>query len=617
MASRNTPARGLRARNASQTPLPALPSRQSTAYGAVGKATLNTQLATSATGFEQAFDNAAAPRESEQPEQTPARKSRRKPKPPSPPIQDDEESAELAEESHDAEPESRTTFATINEEDDDDRPSTGIPEEAVYGFAAERPPGLRHDNLPTASTSIDSISQNLPRLLRDTGLKYRLKDVLLVALVLFQLITALVLGSLGTLTFAAMVPLPDESTISNLRDTLIAPFVPAAMQKIHNVLFVKSIARAQDEIKDLQGHMDIFKVELEKLNDLLPPALVVRRVGGEIVIADDMWDAIVSRLSHDNGAVWQRFVKENEERVAGLLEERFAGLAQQQQLVSRQELVEELKSHAQASQDRVAAILDQFKDTTLQQARADARDAAAYTIKSLTKDNTILKDASSLVRSVQAANVVLNLDRLMNSRNYFSIGLGARIEPQLTSPTQLPPTDTASRWLWSFISPPVAHPPSIALRPWTEATDCWCAKTTKGMGVAQIGVRLASRITPHRLVIEHIPADGTRDIAAAPRAFEVWADVGGAREAARFNNMDLESHDQGNRGEYCGQAPGSSFVCLGGGEYDIHHKNYLQEWYPSFNPQQYNLTTDRVVVRVKTNWGAAHTCIYRLWLGDT
>ncbi|KAI7595731.1 hypothetical protein KC316_g329, partial [Hortaea werneckii] len=70
---------------------------------------------------------------------------------------------------------------------------------------------------------------------------------------------------------------------------------------------------------------------------------------------------------------------------------------------------------------------------------------------------------------------------------------------------------------------------------------------------------------------------------------------------------------------YCeGVPPSDKHVCVANGRYEIHGSNWVQS-FPLYGDtlQELGFATDKVTVRVNTNWGADHTCIYRLRLtGD-
>lgn len=226
--------------------------------------------------------------------------------------------------------------------------------------------------------------------------------------------------------------------------------------------------------------------------------------------------------------------------------------------------------------------------------------------------------------------LIVNMNERMRATNYFSQGLGAVVEPRYTSPTWREPTlvQQIGRRMWWGVgavfrivqSNLAVHPPKAALTEWSENGDCWCADSPQDAPVKlQIGVRMPFLVYPKELIIEHIPSSGTRDIAAAPQNLEVWAKMSSAEEATRVT-QNLEGLPARFWPDQCGEPPSDDselWVCSARGTYDIHGPNYLQYFDFPEKPWTIGLKTSSVVVKVTSNWGADHTCLYRARLtGD-
>ena len=199
--------------------------------------------------------------------------------------------------------------------------------------------------------------------------------------------------------------------------------------------------------------------------------------------------------------------------------------------------------------------------------------------------------------------------------NWFSVGQGARIDPYNTSPR----AGAKRNWyqsIFAALNPSIVspNPPITALQIWDEAGECWCTEPSKTFDPPQIAIMIPKKIYPEVLVIDHIPAAGTFDIAAAPKNFELWADAGTKEAAERFYDLLHVNITRFNR-HLCGEKPaaGDGWVCIREGFYDIHHRyNYVQEFEMWENMKALNFPVNKVIVRFDTNWGADHTCIYRL-----
>lgn len=219
----------------------------------------------------------------------------------------------------------------------------------------------------------------------------------------------------------------------------------------------------------------------------------------------------------------------------------------------------------------------------------------------------------------------------MRETNYFSLGLGAIVQPHYTSPTWREASflQSVGRKIWRAIGMETQHahlsvkPSTEALTQWSENGDCWCAVSPVDSDIkAQIAVRMPLKIHPTRLAIEHIPASGTRDIASAPKDFEVWIKMESSEGAEKLKQA-LNERTGRFWPDLCGDPPKStsssnedegSWVCVGQDKYDIHFHNYLQTTILPINPWDIGLETWVVVVKVLSNWGADHTCLYRVRL---
>ncbi|EME41070.1 hypothetical protein DOTSEDRAFT_74564 [Dothistroma septosporum NZE10] len=135
------------------------------------------------------------------------------------------------------------------------------------------------------------------------------------------------------------------------------------------------------------------------------------------------------------------------------------------------------------------------------------------------------------------------------------------------------------------------------------------------MGLAQLTVQYPHKIYPDAIYVEHVPASGTHDIAAAPKQFEVWAQMENAAEAARVQEV-LDREVNIRYGFECGPPPKHNslrWVCFASGEYNIHYANHVQKVSTLFDAEEIGLATKMIAFRVKENWGSKdHTCIYRL-----
>ena len=215
--------------------------------------------------------------------------------------------------------------------------------------------------------------------------------------------------------------------------------------------------------------------------------------------------------------------------------------------------------------------------------------------------------------------------------NYFSTGLGAVVNPYLTSPTKQ--VVNSLSWKTWFIynafrlKLPVAPPPIEALGPWDDIGDCWCAPRNGDIigGKAQLAVLLPRTIVPTDLVVEHIPRDGTLDAGATPKTLELWAQIDDpmAREAvtnALFTVFPDEETQpsvlERDAERYEARRPlDDSWVRVGNWKYDLYDRRHIQKFSIPVELEHFGVRTNQVVVRVTSNWGDNdYVCLYRLKL---
>ena len=231
----------------------------------------------------------------------------------------------------------------------------------------------------------------------------------------------------------------------------------------------------------------------------------------------------------------------------------------------------------------------------------EIKDVAAKTANDIVEKSASGRTAQTELQNLVRANSVINIYNSLQYINWFSFGLGARVNPRLTSPTKQLRQKTRLGSMLSMINPVavVPRPPIVALQRWEEATDCWCASHEK-FGKAQISIMIAKKIYPKAVVVEHIPALATRDIKSAPKDIEIWAEAPSADRAKSINEVMKQS----NFSPDCGSAPTPNHVCIGTGKYDIHDSNHVQVFKTIDSSDQMAMGVNKFIVKAASNWGA-------------
>jgi SUN domain-containing protein 1/2 len=373
------------------------------------------------------------------------------------------------------------------------------------------------------------------------------------------------------------------------------------MWKNHN----EYVAKFEDVESAIDKKYHGINSAIDKIKEDLPMLIVIRRHPDErLEITDDFWNALLSKAqSKSDDATWMQFLKANSQKVQSLDSRPIDTSTARPQIINRDEFADAMrKQYAILSGDIERKIAEALKTQETQ-------------IKSLIHDEIRKARMDSIrLQSLAQSNLLANYELNLKKHNYFSTGLGALIEPGLTSSTHDGRSSSfASRhlsWLTGrYLSiGRRANPPIAALARWDEFGECWCAAPNPIRGYAQLGVTLPRRMFPKQVTVEHAPISmsPSGNIKNAPRTIELWA-----KTDQPIKHVYGQSHtDCMDPNGLVGQG----YVCLGDFKYDIYGANHVQ----TFNlDAELTIPTARVVVQVTSNWGAPNTCIYRVRLhGD-
>ncbi|RYP59977.1 hypothetical protein DL769_008322 [Monosporascus sp. CRB-8-3] len=203
-------------------------------------------------------------------------------------------------------------------------------------------------------------------------------------------------------------------------------------------------------------------------------------------------------------------------------------------------------------------------------------------------------------------------DVVFNQVNFFGIGSGAVIDPENSSPPWKLPKNPLKSKKWMDKDGYKPRPRTSALSAWSEEGDCFCAepdRKTGGAGPNSIGVIISRNIIPQHLVVEHILPGATLDPGAMPKDIEVWAyieDVTLRKEVTAFSEAQFPNTPRE-------VALNEGYVKIGHFLYE--NKDYgdgVQVFKMSDRLTEIGAITNQLVVRAVSNYGADHTCFYRL-----
>jgi hypothetical protein len=194
--------------------------------------------------------------------------------------------------------------------------------------------------------------------------------------------------------------------------------------------------------------------------------------------------------------------------------------------------------------------------------------------------------------------------------NFFAPNNGATVEPRLTSPTKEKPISLITRVFLRAIGSTLyrTKAPVTALEAWQDVGDCWCASAMPSeQDSMRLGIKTSEMIFPFELVLENYPNAGSLSPGSIPKRLELWAD---------FEHLDsLEWERLGIRQMQRSNPFGSTYALIGQAEYDASDKAvHVQAFALDVNQDQNRHHAQKYVIRVLSNHGSDHTCLYRVRL---
>jgi SUN domain-containing protein 1/2 len=345
--------------------------------------------------------------------------------------------------------------------------------------------------------------------------------------------------------------------------------------------------------KKIDGKVDDIHNLIKELQDDLPAIMIVRgHEDGRREITDDFWHALIAKArSQEDDPAWIDYLKSNEQKMRDIVgvPTDISDSGHSPKLVSRQEFVKTMEEHYK----NISARVDEHVYNAIQGQAAQIKAIAQAEVRQAAIDSIRLG-------ALAESNIVANYELTFRKTNYFSSGLGAMVDPALTSVTFLDNPQWHTRFARRLTRVPLRNPPKSALERWEEPGDCWCAAPNPSMkGQAQLTVSVPNGVFPEQVTIEHLPKEMMpgKKITNAPRILEFWVQ---SEQPAQYQY----AHREG----LCGPGP-EGWTCLGSFTYNIHASNHQQTFdLDAKSP----VSVTKAMLRVTSNWGADHTCLYRV-----
>jgi SUN domain-containing protein 1/2 len=342
---------------------------------------------------------------------------------------------------------------------------------------------------------------------------------------------------------------------------------------------------------------------IDELKKELPGVMIIRRhQDGSAEITDEFWRALTAKAHSD--PEWTKFLEDTKAKLAIL----FDNAAHSERSPT------ESWPQAASREEFIKLVESRYENLTVQVNKRieDAIRAQSAQFKTMMKaeaKKTMLDQIR--LNALAQANLVANYELHLTKPNYFSPGLGATIDPDLSSVTFDNKPGRIAELARRLSGVPSRNPPIAALTKWEEPGDCWCSanQAPELSGQAQLAVRVPRPVIPKQVTIEHVPMSmmPARKIDNAPRDMELWVQTNGPIKP-------YYSHREVNCRSTAPESAGGEWKCLGSFKYNIHASNHLQTFDLAGEPSE---PVSRVVLRVTSNWGASHTCLYQVRLHGT
>lgn len=339
-----------------------------------------------------------------------------------------------------------------------------------------------------------------------------------------------------------------------------------------------------------------------------------------------------------------------EVRLSSYLDERMKNTAQSTESAVEGEMVERLEGWSQKQDERIGEWSqrqdervgewtqkhdDRIGEWTKKQDEHLNSRIGEWIVDREQKTEKLIDATHQTLRALENRFETLNhqlVQPMDHQINWFSRGL-ASVNTQFSSPTLARPltfTETLVSIHWKFGKLPtwltnqiMFEDPISILYPWSTFGQKWCAPSTRGK--LQAVVRLAYRIAPTAIVVEHMSKDLMPDveIGTAPKEVELWMQIlddevrhkVGKAITGFFPSILTKTASQRDKPIHPPQALDPTWVPVGQWNYDIHDGATAQTMYVPLDLLQMNVTTQSVAIRVNSNWGSTDsTCLYRVRL---
>ncbi|KDQ07779.1 hypothetical protein BOTBODRAFT_647961 [Botryobasidium botryosum FD-172 SS1] len=273
-------------------------------------------------------------------------------------------------------------------------------------------------------------------------------------------------------------------------------------------------------------------------------------------------------------------------------------------------------SQLQTRLDQAEALAKEALDLSKASAQPPSRSSHPHDDSPLVIQSVDGQDVTTLLKSLVDFSLLRHLKDGVAMPDYALYTGGARVIPDLTSPTYEPRSDSWARYLFDRMAGngfALGRPPVTALVPDNSVGNCWPFAGAAG----HIGIMLSQPAFITHVTVDHASKDIAYNIKTAPREFRVWGLVEGDQNiqklAAYHAAIDGESRDDDDPAFFTNSPPSIRPVHLVSFSYDINSPSPTQTFPLPEKLQKLGLDIGIVVFQIQSNWGDSDfTCLYRV-----
>lgn len=494
--------------------------------------------------------------------------------------------------------------------------------------------------------------------LRDTLMRHAWKLLLFAGVpstiaILTWLCSPWLLSTLISLRPVETVKDYGQSAVTSL-STFTNPFHNITWGPVIDLQTAARIKQLENRLDYLNSRNTLSENAIEKLRQILPKYTLVEYKDGKYEVPDIFLRALQEKVNAELGLAstivasndqWEEWEKVNGYRVRkafDTMSHNALSIAIKHKFVhTGEEVIAWIEKAHRSFPERYLNPLREELQEKMDKWSAETRNTTSISTRQ--EVEKILSDRLSTLPEAQLsvlaqALILQNAHDALKSVNHMAAGLGAIVQPYLTSPTHdiWRGNMTAVRWFHWMLSPfwgEYREPPSAvaALEPWFEAGNCWCAspwedKPVKGIlgqraPVLQLGVLIARPIYPATITIEHAPAEAVLNIRNAPHTMELWVSINNATIRDEVYSVSRDIFAARGAQEYPPASTNTdgieldqTYVRIGRWVYDPRLPNHVQTFPLQVRLDDFGVGIQRLAVRALTNWGEDYTCLYRVRL---